>query len=394
MLIQSFLILFTTQVFSIDSSSNHLDREMSKLAVELVEISKRPLMPSEVRQSEDGDVYINPNGTLYLFEEKGNQVLRHDLSVYHGAFFDRYFFIHQGVPFILGGEGLFLRHSNLLRFDSANSDWRRIKAFGSEAHHLKMAWLEHDDLNFLLDKDGQYSFGTYNLKTFDFELNDIEINKGTSIHMLENAQFLEGPELIIWLKYEHDQNAVILFDKKTREFKTLTDIDLPAKDVYLTRSSTISEEYVLLAFMNGEKKRFHIDEFQPLDKIKNSKPSRILSFLLAISIGLLLNFLIAYRYFSLIKQDDLLAKFVHFIGEPISVIQMNELLGIEGDIEFVKLKRHQILSQVNQTGLVQINRERNQEDQRFVSYVLRPTGIYKILIRPFHSNLLRLLRII
>jgi hypothetical protein len=394
MLIQSFLILLTTQVFSIDSSSNHLDREMNKLAAELVEISKRPLMPSEVRESEDGDVYINPNGTLYLFEERGNQVLRHDLSVYHGAFFDRYFFIHQGVPFILGGEGLFLRHSNLLMFDSANSDWRRIKAFSSEAHHLKMAWLEHDDLNFLLDMDGQYSFGTYNLKTFDFELNDIKINKGTSIHMLENAQFLEGPELIIWLDYEQDQNAVILFEKKTREFKTVTDIDLPAKDVSLTRSSTISEEYVLLAFMNGEKKRFHIDEFQPLDKIKNSKPSRILYFLLAISIGLLLNFLIAYRYFSLIKQDDLLAKLVHFIGEPISVIQMNELLGIEGDIEFVKLKRHQILSQVNQTGLVQINRERNQEDQRFVSYVLRPTGIYKILIRPFHSKLLRLLRII
>ena len=95
--------------------------------------------------------YLNPNGTLHLFEvvfKDSIIVSKLSISKYHGSTFQRHLFYHDDKIFSFGGVGLFNSFSKLIEFDFAKGEWflKKVNNLPKQLNGVISSWLYEDNL--------------------------------------------------------------------------------------------------------------------------------------------------------------------------------------------------------------------------------------------------------
>ena len=165
-------------------------------------------------------IFVNPQGTLYLFEysRKHKHLRRLDKSIYHGAFFRRYFFIHNAVPYQFGGEGLFQEHSSLIKFDGVNQDWSELQVQNfSDRHRINFASYFNHSIwligHFYNDSENPF-YGVIDLENMVFvpdgitEIQDLHFGPFFENYFEDSVsligRFLNNQDVVFLTKREND----------------------------------------------------------------------------------------------------------------------------------------------------------------------------------------------
>ena len=121
--------------------------------------------------------YLNPQGTLFLFEIKFNdstKVTKLNSGRYHGFNFSRHLFYYDSTLYSVGGAGLFNSFPGIIVFDFEGGEWYK-KSIGSIPINRKSvtySWVIDDELHIIykLDskKNNEYSYGYIDLLEFQY----------------------------------------------------------------------------------------------------------------------------------------------------------------------------------------------------------------------------------
>ena len=141
----------------------------------------------------DSLCYLNPQGTLYLFEIKitdSAKVTKISTGKYHGFNFGRNLFYHDSTLYSAGGSGLFNSFSGIIKFDFENGEWYK-KPIGAKPLHINSvinSWIIDGELHIIYhltsENNNEYSYGYINLSDFQYH----ELNRFTSDYS-RNMQF-------------------------------------------------------------------------------------------------------------------------------------------------------------------------------------------------------------
>ena len=132
----------------------------------------------------DSLVFLNPQGTLFLFEIKINdstKVTKLNNPRYHGFNFGRHLFYHDSALYSAGGSGLFNSFPGIIEFDFEVGEWYK-KPIGSIPFNIARvinSWVIDDELHIIYEleskENNEYSYGYIDLLEFQYH----ESNKFT-----------------------------------------------------------------------------------------------------------------------------------------------------------------------------------------------------------------------
>ena len=341
--------------------------------------------------------YLNPNGTLHLFEvvfKDSIIVSKLSISKYHGSTFQRHLFYHDDKIFSFGGVGLFNSFSKLIEFDFAKGEWflKKVNNLPKQLNGVISSWLYEDNLFVLfklLSEKNNYSFGSIDLKTsyyneeFKFH-DDSPLALTTPRALLGYSQ----SKYSIFQKYIRDSKCEIkVFNNQTGEVTQNT--------FFKDRSSIngISYAYIIDSMMYYRNSNAVVDSF-PISRTKNYlvsnfpdlylsrynssiNPKRILYLSIGLIIILVMSFLTLWSVkksssSNLINGSLLLEnKLINIKGAKISRDELDAILEITHlNQDSSKTIRSRLINEINNNGKVSIKRERNPKDKRFFDYIV------------------------
>ena len=125
----------------------------------------------------DSLVYLNPQGTLLLFEIKINdstKVTKLNNAKYHGFNFGRHLFYYDSTLYSVGGSGLFNSFPGIIEFDFESAEWYK-KSIGSipvNRRSIINSWVIDDVLHVMYKlnskKNNEYCYGYIDLIEFQY----------------------------------------------------------------------------------------------------------------------------------------------------------------------------------------------------------------------------------
>jgi hypothetical protein len=128
--------------------------------------------------------YLNPQGTLLLFEIKFNdstKVTKLSIGRYHGFNFGRHLFYHDSALYSVGGSGLFNTYPGIIEFDFEGGEWyeKSIESIPINRKRVINSWVIDDELHIIYEleskENNEYSYGYIDLLEFQYH----ESNKFT-----------------------------------------------------------------------------------------------------------------------------------------------------------------------------------------------------------------------
>lgn len=129
----------------------------------------------------DSICYLNPQGTLHLFEIKitdSTKVTKLSTSKYHGFNFGRNLFYHDSTLYSAGGSGLFNSFSGIIEFDFETGEWFKKPIVSSilNLESIITSWIIDGKLyivyHLISENTNEYCYGYINFLEFKFhELN-------------------------------------------------------------------------------------------------------------------------------------------------------------------------------------------------------------------------------
>ncbi len=129
----------------------------------------------------DSLCYLNPQGTLHLFEIKitdSTKVTKISTSKYHGFNFGRNLFYHDSSLYSAGGSGLFNSFSGIIKFNFESREWYKkpIESRPLYINSVVTSWIIDGELHIIYhltsENNNEYSYGYINLADFKYhELN-------------------------------------------------------------------------------------------------------------------------------------------------------------------------------------------------------------------------------
>lgn len=341
--------------------------------------------------------YLNPNGTLHLFEivfKDSTIVSKLSTSKYHGSTFQRQLFYHNDKIYSFGGVGLFNSFGKLIEFDFNKGEWflKKINNLPTQLNGVISSWLYEDNLFVLfnlLSDDNNYSFGAIDLKSSNYN---------------EEFQFQDDSPLALTIPRAllgYSQSKYSIFQKHIRDSKCEIKVfnnetgELTQNTFFKDRKSIngISYAYIIDSMMYYRNNNSVLDSFN-ISKTKNYlsrnfpdlylsrynssiNPKRILY----LTIGLVIILVMSFFTFLSVKKSSsgnlvngsqlLENKLINIKGSKISRDELDAILEITHlNQDSSKTLRSRLINEINDNGKVSIERERNPKDKRFFDYII------------------------
>ena len=170
--------------------------------------------------------YLNPNGTLHLFEinfSDSTTVKKLSISKYHGSNFNRHLFYYNNQIYSFGGSGLFNSFGKLIEFDFNSGEWflKEITNLPLNSKGVISSWLYGDYIKVLFyvnNEKNNFSFGTLDLKNFIYEEElSFYSDKNNSLYAPRGLlSYCNSRYSVMQFYYRRSKKAVIkVFDNKT-----------------------------------------------------------------------------------------------------------------------------------------------------------------------------------
>jgi len=354
----------------------------------------------------DSVIYLNPMGTLHLFEIKLDsvpKVKKLSNGIYHGHNFQRYNFIYDSEIYSFGGEGLFNQFTKLTKFDLKAKEWFivAIKNYPNDIHEIKSSWLYNDTLNFVYTAFKRDGTGNQSQK-LDLLYGKIDMLKlnytcgagyGTiNIEGLasNSDQIFESDRYQLFSSEEAGDNRCLyrLFDKQEKclfrskflnnkpcvngaSFCYIIDDKLFFNDV----SGLVDSITIHMKNTHKEHPVFpEIDvEVQEVDSVF----IYVMFFLFFIGLGIWVYW--KFYWISNKSSGDYVQGLIAMEGElfklkgsVISRDTLDVLFGIDHfTADTTKAKRSVLIRDISGRGKVKISRERNKVDKRYFKYFIQ-----------------------
>ena len=166
----------------------------------------------------DGKTWLNPEGTLYLFEVVGDSAtIRVDKSIHHGTTYARLLFCHDDKIFMFGGSGIFIFQTALIYFDKNNREWLDHKIEGLPNNRVNSYATKFGDSLIVFTKpdfDAKIiDLGVVDLNTFKYQ----KIREINARGFFTESFTLHGSQIDY---LETSSSKSLIFDKKELKFYT------------------------------------------------------------------------------------------------------------------------------------------------------------------------------
>ena len=339
--------------------------------------------------------YLNPQGTLFLFEIKFNEttkVTKLNSSRYHGFNFGRHLFYHDSTLYSVGGSGLFNSFPGIIEFDFKVGEWYK-KSIGSVPVNRKSvinSWVIDDVLHVIykLDskKNNEYSYGYIDLIEFQYhESNRFTFDFEDGLQFGFGGIVISSNNTYTLLKYTGNSNNCVyrIYDKRkgvmlhTAFLNETPCIDgnsfVYVKGNFIFKRNSIGE----VDSMSIEKSKI----FKSIDFMKLYQKSD-LGYSILISPffigGSIIFLLIIWVVVKLIRTnskhktnhlDNAYHQLKEFKGKLISRKELDEILKISHlSPDSSKVLRSQRIKSINNNKEIAISRIRDPKDKRMFIY--------------------------
>ena len=340
--------------------------------------------------------YLNPNGTLHLFEinfSDSTTVKKLSISKYHGSNFNRHLFYYNNQIYSFGGSGLFNSFGKLIEFDFNSGEWflKEITNLPLNSKGVFSSWLYGDYIKVLFyvnNEKNNFSFGTLDLKNFIYEEElSFYSDKNNSLYAPRGLlSYCNSRYSVMQFYYRRSKKAVIkVFDNKTGVISENT--------FYKDRLSLdgISYAYIVDSTLFYRAANLTIDSlnlsqtrnFSSLsypklyaNKHEDSMSNKRVNYLL---VGVIIILIMSYFTFITVKKskpngliNGTLAienKLILKKGLKLNREELDHLLEITHlNQDSSKTIRSRLINEINENGKIEILRERNPTDKRFFDY--------------------------
>ena len=340
--------------------------------------------------------YLNPNGTLHLFEinfSDSTTVKKLSISKYHGSNFNRHLFYYNNQIYSFGGSGLFNSFGKLIEFDFNSGEWflKEITNLPLNSKGVISSWLYGDYIKVLFyvnNEKNNFSFGTLDLKNFIYEEElSFYSDKNNSLYAPRGLlSYCNSRYSVMQFYYRRSKKAVIkVFDNKTGVISENT--------FYKDRLSLdgISYAYIVDSTLFYRAANLTIDSlnlsqtrnFSSLsypkfyaNKHEDSMSNKRVNYLL---VGVIIILIMSYFTFITVKKskpngliNGTLAienKLILKKGLKLNREELDHLLEITHlNQDSSKTIRSRLINEINENGKIEILRERNPTDKRFFDY--------------------------
>ena len=340
--------------------------------------------------------YLNPNGTLHLFEinfSDSTTVKKLSISKYHGSNFNRHLFYYNNQIYSFGGSGLFNSFGKLIEFDFNSGEWflKEITNLPLNSKGVFSSWLYGDYIKVLFyvnNEKNNFSFGTLDLKNFIYEEElSFYSDKNNSLYAPRGLlSYCNSRYSVMQFYYRRSKKAVIkVFDNKTGVISENT--------FYKDRLSLdgISYAYIVDSTLFYRAANLTIDSlnlsqtrnFSSLsypklyaNKHEDSMSNKRVNYLL---VGVIIILIMSYFTFITVKKskpngliNGTLAienKLILKKGLKLNREELDHLLEITHlNQDSSKTIRSRLINEINENGKIEILRERNPKDKRFFDY--------------------------
>ena len=349
----------------------------------------------------DTTAYFNPNGTLHLFKinfGKDIKIEKISKGIYHGHNFHRYLFTYKSKIYLYGGQGLWSSYVGLLEFNMQNKEWfqKKIQDYPFEAKSVVSSWLIDDKIKVLLALKSNYDqlgdnnliFGEIDLINWRFK----EIGQFNSVisndMMVGKVNIVQESEKYMVIELRDDSECCCkLFDKKNGEIYYVNLLkDIPCLDgnsfayvkkdsLYYRNSNRITKSVLINKDAIYEKKS--IQGFY-LGKIKKQRVNKLFLYLIIILSSIIITVILIvlairfkrkhlYDFPVSIEKNLILSK-----GQVLKKDEIDLILEISHmSFDSIKSKRSNLIKMINDNGKVNITRNRDKNDKRFIEYFVK-----------------------
>jgi len=340
--------------------------------------------------------YLNPNGTLHLFEinfSDSTTVKKLGISKYHGFNFNRHLFYYNNQIYSFGGSGLFNSFGKLIEFDFNSGEWflKKITNLPLNSKRVISSWLYGDFIKVLFyvnNEKNNFSFGTLDLKNFNYE-EELSFNSDNNESLYAPRGLLSycnSRYSIMQLYYRRSKKAIIkVFDNKTGVisentfFKDRLSLD-GISYAYIVDSTLFyrSANLTIDSLNLSQTKNFSSLSYPKLyaEKYEDSMSIKRVNYLL---LGVIIILIMSYFTFITVKKSKpnglingtllIENKLILKKGLKLNREELDKLLEITHlNQDSSKTIRSRLINEINENGKIKILRERNPTDKRFFDY--------------------------
>ena len=340
--------------------------------------------------------YLNPNGTLHLFEinfSDSTTVKKLSISKYHGSNFNRHLFYYNNQIYSFGGSGLFNSFGKLIEFDFNSGEWflKEITNLPLNSKGVISSWLYGDYIKVLFyvnNEKNNISFGTLDLKNFIYEEElSFYSDKNNSLYAPRGLlSYCNSRYSVMQFYYRRSKKAVIkVFDNKTGVisentfYKDRLSID-GISYAYIVDSTLFyrSANLTIDSLNLSQTRNFSSLSYPKLyaNKHEDSMSNKRVNYLL---VGVIIILIMSYFTFITVKKskpngliNGTLAienKLILKKGLKLNREELDHLLEITHlNQDSSKTIRSRLINEINENGKIEILRERNPTDKRFFDY--------------------------
>ncbi|MDG1440020.1 MAG: hypothetical protein P8Q16_04600 [Flavobacteriales bacterium] len=340
--------------------------------------------------------YLNPNGTLHLFEinfSDSTTVKKLSISKYHGSNFNRHLFYYNNQIYSFGGSGLFNSFGKLIEFDFNSGEWflKEITNLPLNSKGVISSWLYGDYIKVLFyvnNEKNNFSFGTLDLKNFIYEEElSFYSDKNNSLYAPRGLlSYCNSRYSVMQFYYRRSKKAVIkVFDNKTGVisentfYKDRLSID-GISYAYIVDSTLFyrSANLTIDSLNLSQTRNFSSLSYPKLyaNKYEDSMSNKRVNYLL---VGVIIILIMSYFTFITVKKskpngliNGTLAienKLILKKGLKLNREELDHLLEITHlNQDSSKTIRSRLINEINENGKIEILRERNPTDKRFFDY--------------------------
>jgi hypothetical protein len=340
--------------------------------------------------------YLNPNGTLHLFEinfSDSTTVKKLSISKYHGSNFNRHLFYYNNQIYSFGGSGLFNSFGKLIEFDFNSGEWflKEITNLPLNSKGVISSWLYGDYIKVLFyvnNEKNNFSFGTLDLKNFIYEEElSFYSDKNNSLYAPRGLlSYCNSRYSVMQFYYRRSKKAIIkVFDNKTGVisentfYKDRLSLD-GISYAYIVDSTLFyrSANLTIDSLNLSQTRNFSSLSYPKLyaNKHEDSMSNKRVNYLL---VGVIIILIMSYFTFITVKKskpngliNGTLAienKLILKKGLKLNREELDHLLEITHlNQDSSKTIRSRLINEINENGKIEILRERNPTDKRFFDY--------------------------
>ena len=353
---------------------------------------------------EKGRLFVQVNCTFDLYEIQGDSLLKKYHNYNRGYTCRSQSFTRNGTHYLLGGQGFWTLHMDLLSLNELNGSWeleitkkqpKDYFSFFIYQNTLGVIALFGEFINNRYDLDEKNPNGyfldweTKEWKEIEVEIVGLDLNKLLDKGLIH---FIQTKDYAFWASTNNLQNiGWNLIDKESGKIYYFSSRNV---DMEIAPYLQVIGNVLTYPAPNGQMMTLDLDQVRAQSKevgfvkIKEESifQSNILLYLFFLLLGSGLVGLWVRK--SLLKRKKvkpelsenlaLLQKLLSYSGQCLSTEALDSLLGIDEKVNFDsrRMKRARLIKEINrryleQAGKELIVREKNSEDRRFIRYTIQ-----------------------